>query len=202
VAITDAGGNVITTDVRNVTLAINKAAGTFSCTSSLTVAAVAGVATFAGCTQTVVDTGYMLTATSTTPQPSVNGALFAVTPAALAFIAGPGSPVNAGQAFPTNIQVAIQNGGTTITSGVSATVTLAIGTNPSGGTLTCASGTAVGTINGVATFTGCSINNPGTGYTLTATASNVVPPQTIGPATSSGFNVVTANAASISLTAS
>ena len=136
----------------------------------------------------------MLTATSTTPVPSVNGTAFAVTPPTLAFVAGPGSPVEAGLPFPTNIQVAIQNGGTTITSGVSATVTLAIGTNPAAGTLTCTGGTAVGTISGVATFTGCSINNPGTGYTLTATASNVVPAQTIGPATSTAFNVVAANA--------
>jgi hypothetical protein len=68
-------------------------------------------------------------------------------------------------------------------------VTLAIGNNPSGGVLTCTGGTSAGTIAGIATFTGCSIDKGGTGYTLTATASNVVPPGSIGPGTSAPFNV-------------
>ena len=45
-------------------------------------------------------------------------------------------------------------------------MTLAIGTNPSNGTL---SGCTSTTVNGVATFTGCKIDKAGTGYTLTAT---------------------------------
>ena len=192
VAITDLGGNTVTTAVNTVTLAINQNPGTFSCTGGLSTAAVAGVATFTGCTQTTVASGYTLTASSTTPNPSVTGPSFAVSPPVLVFTAGPGSPIVAGQPFPTNIQVAIQNGGVTLTSGVSATVTLSIGTNPGGGTLTCTGGNSVGTISGVATFTGCSISTNGTGYTLVATATNVVPAQTIAPATSAPFNVGTA----------
>jgi hypothetical protein len=188
VAVQDAGGNTVTTFPTNpITIAINKNAGTFSCTSSLTVNTVNGVAAFTGCSQTTADSGYTLTATIFFATPAI-GPAFAVTPPTLAFVAGPGAPV-AGQPFPTSVQVAIQNGGTTLTTGISATVTLAIGTNPSGGVLTCAGGTAVGTISGVATFTGCSIDKPGTGYTLTATASSVLPPQTISPATSTAFNV-------------
>jgi hypothetical protein len=199
VAFADAGNNVVTTFPNsNITIAVNKNGGTFSCTGGLTAQSVSGVATFNGCTQTTPDTGYQLSASFMAL--NIIGPAFAVTPPTLAFVAGPGSPVNAGQPFPTSIQVAIQNGGTTITSGVSATVTLAIGTNPSGGTLTCPGGTAVGTINGVATFPGCSINNPGTGYTLTATASNVVPMQPISGAVSSFFDIFTANTASIALT--
>ena len=199
VAVTDAGGNTVTTfPPLAITLATNKAAGTFSCTGGLTATTVSGVATWSGCTQTTADTGYMLTAT--VGFANTTGPNFAVTPPALAFVAGPGAPAS-GQPFPTNVQVAIQNGGNTITSGISATVNLAIGTNPSSGTLTCTGGTAVGTINGVATFTGCSINNPGTGYTLVATASNVVPAQTLASATSAPFNVTNATSpASISLT--
>jgi hypothetical protein len=188
VAVQDAGGNTVTSFPSNpITLAINKNPGTFSCTSSLTVNTVNGVAAFTGCSQTTADSGYTLTATIFFATPA-NGPLFAVTPPTLAFTAGPGAPI-AGQPFPTNVQVAIQNGGATLTTGISATVTLAIGTNPGGGTLTCAGGTAVGTISGVATFTGCSIDKPGTGYTLTATASSVLPAQTIAPATSAPFNV-------------
>ncbi len=187
VAVTDAGGNTVTTFPSSaITLALNKNSGTFTCTGGLSTMTVSGVATFAGCTQTAPDTGYTLTATINAF--NITGPAFAVTPASLAFVAGPGSPV-AGQPFPTNVQVAIQNGGSTITSGVSATVTLAIGTNPSAGALTCTGGTAVGTISGVATFTGCSIDKTGTGYTLVATASNVVPAQTLASATSAAFNV-------------
>ena len=50
-------------------------------------------------------------------------------------------------------------------------VTVAIGTNPSGGTL---SGTkTVNAVAGVATFSGLSIDNIGTGYTLVASASGL-----------------------------
>src|SRR5262249_33465345 len=60
-------------------------------------------------------------------------------------------------------------------------VTVAIGTNPAGGTL---SGTATVTVSGgVATFGDLSINNAGTGYTLTATSGSLT------GATSSAFNV-------------
>ena len=48
------------------------------------------------------------------------------------------------------------------------TVSLAIGTNPGGGTLT--GGSAVTVKPGVATFSGLSIDKAGTGYTLTATS--------------------------------
>ena len=187
VAITDLGGNTVTTfPATNITLAINQNAGTFSCTSGLSVATISGEATFAGCTQATPASGYMLTAT--VGFANVTGSAFAVSPPTLAFIAGPGAPT-AGQPFPTNVQVAIQNGGVTLSSGISATVTLAIGTNPGAGTLTCSGGTSVGTVAGVATFTGCSINNGGVGYTLTATASNVVPAATIGSGTSAPFTV-------------
>ncbi len=126
----------------------------------------------------------------------------AVSPPVLAFVAGPGSPILAGQPFPTAVQVAIQKGGVTQTSGISATITLTIGANPSGGVLTCTGGTSVGTIAGVATFTGCSIDKSGAGYTMIATASNVVPAGTITPATSAPFTVGSLSSAVITLTTS
>jgi len=79
-------------------------------------------------------------------------------------------PVNtsAGSAITPAVKVAFQDaGGNTVTS-VNGTVTLAIGSNPAGGTL---SGTvAVGAVNGVATFSNLSIDKVGAGYTLVATA--------------------------------
>ncbi len=64
VAITDAGGNTVTTfPATSITLAINKNAGSFSCSGGLTSQTASGEATWTGCTQTMVDTGYQLTAT-------------------------------------------------------------------------------------------------------------------------------------------
>ena len=60
-------------------------------------------------------------------------------------------------------------------------ITVAIGTNPASGTLSGT--TTVAAVNGVATFANLNINNPGTGYTLTASATNLT------GASSSGFNL-------------
>src|SRR5256885_5873691 len=60
-------------------------------------------------------------------------------------------------------------------------ITVAIGTNPASGTL--AGTTTVAAVNGVATFANLSINNPGTGYTLIASATGLT------GATSTAFNI-------------
>src|SRR2546427_39032 len=61
-------------------------------------------------------------------------------------------------------------------------ITVAIGTNPASGTLSGT--TTVAAVNGVATFANLSINNPGTGYTLIASATGLT------GATSSAFNKI------------
>ena len=59
-----------------------------------------------------------------------------------------------------------------ITSDNSTVVTLSIGTNPAGGTLSCTSGLSRTVVNGVASFFGCSINaGSPSAYTLNATSS-------------------------------
>ena len=70
--------------------------------------------------------------------------------------------------------------GNTVTSD-SSSVTLAIGTNPGGGTLSGT--TTVAAVNGVATFAGLSIDKSGTGYTLTASDGALT------GATSNTFNI-------------
>jgi hypothetical protein len=60
-------------------------------------------------------------------------------------------------------------------------ITLAIGTNPSGGTLSGT--TTVAAVNGVATFSGLSIDQVGSGYTLAATSAGLI------GATSAAFDV-------------
>src|SRR4029077_2581572 len=58
-----------------------------------------------------------------------------------------------------------------VATAFSGNVSVALGANPGGGTL---AGTAtVGALNGVATFSGLSVNKAGVGYTLTATATGL-----------------------------
>jgi uncharacterized protein YjdB len=87
----------------------------------------------------------------------------------------------AGVALSPAIEVEIQDANGTVVPSARDPVTLAIGTNPGGGTL---SGTVtVNAINGVASFSGLSIDKPGTGYTLVATSA------TLASATSSPFTI-------------
>lgn len=92
------------------------------------------------------------------------------------------SNVTVAAAITPAVRVTIQDdAGNTATSSTAA-VTLAIGANPGGATLSGT--TTVNAVNGVATFSNLSLNNAGTGYTLTAAASGLT------GATSSTFNVL------------
>src|SRR5258708_16158626 len=86
-------------------------------------------------------------------------------PAKLAFTVQPGNVAASGS---ITVTVSIEDASGNVVPTATNQVTIAIGTNPSGGTL---SGTATATaVAGVATFSKLSINRVGTGYTLTASA--------------------------------
>jgi len=88
----------------------------------------------------------------------------------LAFTVEPVSTT--GGATMADITVEVRNVADGVLSSDTSSITLAIGTNPSGGAL---SGTAtVAAVNGVATFTGLSVNRAGSGYTLHATDGSLV----------------------------
>jgi len=88
----------------------------------------------------------------------------------LIFSVQPTSAV-ATQAISPPIQVNAEDAAGITDTTYSGFVTLAIGTNPAGGTL---SGTvSVSAIAGVATFTDISIDSAGTGYTLVATSGSL-----------------------------
>src|SRR5881396_1456454 len=108
--------------------------------------------------------------------------------AKLAFIGQPSNAV-AGAANTPAVQVAVQDAqGNTVTTATTS-ITVAIGTNPASGTL--AGTTTVAAVNGVATFANLSINNPGTGYTLIASATGLT------SATSTAFNISAGAAAKL-----
>ncbi len=168
----DAQGNTTTAFVGAVTVAIgtNPATGVLSGTK--TVNAVAGVATFSTLNIDKPGTGYTLTASSgiLTNLPS---SAFNVTVGVLSqliFTQQPTSAVAGVGIAPAMIVTAQDAVGNAVTT-FNGNVTLTIGTNPSGGTL---SGTAtVAAVAGVATFTGVNIDKAGAGYKLTATAGAV-----------------------------
>ncbi len=187
VAVEDANGNIETSDnATKVSLAIgtNPAGGTLSGGSAVTVAS--GIATFSGLSIDTAGTGYTLTASSTPSYTAATSAAFNVTgpgaPVKLAFIQGPSNTAAGGTIAPA-VKVAVEDANGNIETSDNATkVSLAIGTNPAGGTLS--GGSAVTVASGIATFSGLSIDTAGTGYTLTASST---PSYTA--ATSAAFNI-------------
>jgi hypothetical protein len=109
----------------------------------------------------------------------------------LAFTVQPTSTPSGASVAPA-LQVAVQDhNGMTLTSS-SASITIAIGTNPGGGTL---SGTfTAAAVNGIATFANLSIDRVGTGYTLTASSAAMT------AARSSAFNITPAAATQLVFT--
>ncbi len=189
VSIEDANGNLVPGDSSMVTLAIgtNPGGGTLSgCTGTSNGN---GIVSFAGCKIDKIGTGYTLTATDAADNLTTASAPsnpFNITPGPayqLAFTTSPGTSV-AQDPFGTQPAVTLLDAGGNVATGSTDAVKLAIGNNPGAGTL---SGCSETTSAGVANFSGCSINNPGTGYTLVAT-------DTTNPAvlssTSGAFNVV------------
>ena len=167
-------------------MAIGTNPGGGTLTGTLTETAVAGVANFSGNGLNInkIGNGYTLTAT-TGSLTSATSSTFNITlgrAAKLAFTTQPGGGTG-GTAWTTQPVVTVQDaGGNTVTTDTS-TVTVAIGTNPGGGTL---SGTLTkAAVAGVASFSAnaLKIDKIGTGYTLTATDGSLT------SATSTTFNI-------------
>ena len=118
----------------------------------------------------------------------------AVTAAAASKVAFGQQPTNtvAGVAISPAVTARILDAFDNLTTST-ANVTVAIGTNPSSGTL---SGTAtVAAVSGVATFSTLSLDKAGTGYTLAASSSGLT------GATSSSFNIIPAAATHFAVSA-
>src|SRR6266576_2853968 len=182
----DAQGNTVTAFSGNVTVAIGSNPGGGTLAGTATVAAVSGVATFPGLSINKVGSAYTLIAGAAGL--TQTSAAFNVTPGAatqLAFTVPPSNAI-AGAAIAPAVQVTAQDAQGNTATAFGGSVTVAIGTNPGGGTLSGT--TSSSAVNGVATFTGLNINRAGTGYTLAASAAG------LGTAPSPAFNV-TAGAA-------
>ena len=177
----DALGN---TDLNYTTsVALTISGGTLTCSPSTNAATpVNGVAMFSGCAGNTLGT-FTLTATSGSLTNATSNS-FGITGLAtkLIFTTQPGGGVT-NTAWSQQPAVSLEDGNNrVVTANSSTTVTLAMGTNPNGAVLTCTPNPVTASY-GVATFSGCSTDKVGTGYTLSATSSGLT------AATSSSFAV-------------
>ena len=175
VTVEDAAGNTVTGDASPVALAITTPSGATLTCAGTSVAANAGVATFAGCHIDVAGT-YTLDATDGALTPATSGSTIISVGAAthLGFLDQPGNSTG-GIAFPTQPRIAVQDaGGNSVTTATgNITLTMAPGSLPADGALTCTSGNVQPLVAGVtAEFAGCAIDRPSaTTYRLLATQS-------------------------------
>jgi hypothetical protein len=184
VAAEDAVGNIDLTFHGPITVAIQSNPGGAVLGGLQTVNAVNGVAIFSGLTLSSVGTGYTLQASTnglpmaSTAQFNVTGTQTGVSTAKLQIMAQPPGTVTVGGGF--GLTVAAVTSAGAVDPSFNGPITLALGNNPGGGAL--GGTTTVTAKNGIATFTGLSLNKAGTGYTLVASSG------TLSTATS-GFTV-------------
>lgn len=178
VSVVDQSGNTVPTAGNTISLSIG-GAGVGANTSGIitgivTQAAVNGVATFSNLSIARAGNGYAIFATS----PGLGAAIssqFSITPGPASRVAFTATPLTTtpGTPFSPAIAVAIQDkAGNNVTT-PARTVTLAIGTNPTGAMLS--GNTTAVTVNGIASFSDISVDKAGTGYTLMASAPDLVP---------------------------
>jgi len=195
----DAAGNLVPTFVGSVTLAIKSGTGTSGATlrGTTTVGAVAGVATFSTVNIDKTGSGYVLNASSTglTGASSTTFNITAGPAVALAFTVQPAVTQKSGSSLTPTIKVAAVDSLLNSVTSFTSNITMAVGTNagtPVPGTLT---GTLVVKASaGVSSFNNLKLDMIGTGYTLTASATNLL------PATSTAFNVGPGNATHLGFT--
>jgi hypothetical protein len=184
IVVHDSMGNTVTSFTGDVTVLITAGSGSAGATlfGTTTVAAVAGVATFSDLRIDKAGTGYKLSATANgvAGKNSASFQIIAGTPVKLSFSV---QPVNtaAGAIITPAVEVTARDSLNNVVKTFTDSVTITIGTNPSGGTL---SGTAtVAATAGIATFVDLSINLAGVGYRLLANATG------LATGTSSSFTI-------------
>src|SRR5437667_174152 len=191
----DAKGNTVTSFTGSVTVALGTNPGSATLSGTTTAAALNGTASFANLSLNKSGTGYTLTANSG----SLMGATstgFNITPGAANRLVFTGQPSHTatGAAITPAVQVTAQDSQGNTATAFTGTVTVALGMNAGGGTLSGA--TTATAVSGVAAFPNLSIDQAGTGYTLAASATGL----TAG--TSAPFTLTPAAAPAVTLSTS
>jgi len=185
-------------------LAINRPSGNFTFTNLMFGGLVGGDPGFyIGATDTDTGDGQTLTIDLDGATPEDGASFTATNGAVVNWNAGSGfgsasqllfsiQPVGTtGGATLDAVEVTVQDSATNTVTSFAGDISIAIGNNPSGGTLTGT--TPVAAVNGVASFNDLSIDKSGTGYTLVASSSGVT------DATSGQFTIVVGSAESLVL---
>src|SRR4029077_7331320 len=183
----DGLGNTDPTFTGNLTVALGTNPGGGTLSGTTTVAATAGVGTFATLTIDKVGTGYTLTAAASGLTGATSSAFNVVPGAAthLLFTVQPTSTTAGSVITPAVQATALDAQGNTVTT-FTGTFSVALGANPGSATL---SGTlSAAAVGGEAAFGDVSLNRTGTGYPLTAAATGLT------AATSTAFNIAPAPA--------
>src|SRR5437899_1503689 len=189
----DAAGNPVPSFTGPVTVALGNNPGGSTLGGTTTVAAVGGVASFGNLTLDKTSSGYGLTATAAglSSTTSSSFTITAGTATRLVFGTQPTTTI-AGRQISPAVKVRALDALGNLVPGFTGSVSVALGANPGGGTL---SGTTpVAAVGGVATFFDLSINKTGSGYTLTASASG------FAPVTSSAFDITPGTATQLVFT--
>ena len=172
----DKSGNVLTSFNGTVTLALASNPGGATLGGTLSMTAQNGVASFAGLKLDKAGTGYTLLVTANGLASARTNA-FDVTPAAasqLLVTAQPPGIVMADSGF--GLVVAAEDKFGNVATSFGGSVAVALLNNPGGATL---GGTlSVTAQNGVATFSGLTLDKVGTGYTLSIAGSGLIPTTT------------------------
>jgi hypothetical protein len=167
VSVLDGFGNLATADTASVSVSLgqNAAGGTLNGMTS--VAPVDGVATFADLRLDKTGAGYTLVASRAGLAGTTSGpfAILPGLPARLAFTVEP-STATAGTAIAPVIEVTLFDAFDNIVGTDASTVSLSIGTNPGGSTLSGVPTSSV--VGGVARFPDIRLDKAGNGYTLVA----------------------------------
>jgi hypothetical protein len=176
VAVEDSSHKVVSGDASTrVTLALanNPGGGALSCSGGTAQTVSGGVAAFS-CSLTAPGSGYTIAVSSDAGLGTLTTNAFNVVPGAPAKLVFTGEPSNAvsGSAIAPAVQVAVEDSsGNVVTGANSTSVTLALGADPGGGTL---SGTLTQTTSsGVATFANLHVDAAASGYTLSASSSGL-----------------------------
>ena len=194
VEILDAYGNR-TTDTDNISLAINNdPAGGTTLNGTVTVAAVAGLATFNDINLNQPGAGFTLDATSGVLTTATSSSFNIIAVATQLVITS--QPTDAGNeiTISPDITVEFRDASNNLVTTETSNVTLAFGTDPSAGAAALAGTLTVAAVGGVATFNDISIDTIATGYTFDFT-SGVLP-----TATSNSFDIVQAPATQLVFT--
>jgi hypothetical protein len=175
----DPAGNVDTTFTGSVTVALKNNPGSAALAGTLTVSAVAGVATFTGLSLNKAGVGYTIQATSNPLTVGTSTAFTVNAAAATQLVITAQPPANVQVSIPFSLTVKAEDGSGNVDTTYHDLVTLAFAPSGNPGNATLGGTISVAASNGVAVFSGVTLDQVANGYTLVASANGLSSATTI-----------------------